>query len=259
MGTFKDLTGLKFGLLYVKGRAETQKRKTMWHVRCDCGVEKAIRGENLVQGYAKSCGCSSKKFKQTKSDKRFSLVNQRFGRLWVLWRAGSKRYGANGSSNALWECQCDCGKIVKVTAHSLRNGTKSCGCLQREIAAAPAAFPPGQAGFNIVLNRYKTHATQRNLAWELSEEDFRELISGPCFYCGESPSQTIMKYSKNGQLVYNGIDRLKNEVGYVAGNVVSCCGSHNRMKGTMTYEAFIANCLKIVKYKNALSESAART
>lgn len=133
MGTFKDLTGLRFGLLYVKGRAESLNGKTMWLVRCDCGVEKTMRRESLINGRSKSCGCSRKRFKQTKQDKRYSLVNKRFGRLWVIWRAGSKKYGANGSSNALWECKCDCGKLVKVTAKALREGhTTSCGCLQRE-------------------------------------------------------------------------------------------------------------------------------
>lgn len=37
----------------------------------------------------------------------------------------------------MWECKCDCGNIVFTSTNSLkRNNTKSCGCLQKEKAAA---------------------------------------------------------------------------------------------------------------------------
>ena len=39
--------------------------------------------------------------------------------------------------------------------------------------------------------------------------------------------------------LYNGIDRLNNEVGYIPGNVVSCCRLHNEWKRAMTEKAFI--------------------
>jgi hypothetical protein len=61
-------------------------------------------------------------------EKRFNLVNRRFGRLFILWRVKSD------SPHTLWECKCDCGKIVKVTGRSLRAGTtKSCGCLKKDM------------------------------------------------------------------------------------------------------------------------------
>ncbi len=59
-------------------------------------------------------------------------MNQRFGRLVVLNREGSKVY-ANGQKRSTWLCQCDCGNSVVVTGHDLcRGAKKSCGCLQRE-------------------------------------------------------------------------------------------------------------------------------
>lgn len=57
------------------------------------------------------------------------LSGERFGRLTVLQKAKSR----NGQ--ARWICKCDCGKLISVFGHSLRSGnTKSCGCLQRDIA-----------------------------------------------------------------------------------------------------------------------------
>jgi hypothetical protein len=141
VNALRDLSGQKFGFLYVTGRAESRDGRAMWAVRCDCGVEKAVRHESLTSGAAKSCGCAKERLRRTKSERRYSLVNRRFGRLWVIWRAGSRRYGTRGSSNALWECRCDCGNLVTVTAKALREGhTTSCGCLQREMLPHIAAM-----------------------------------------------------------------------------------------------------------------------
>ena len=52
------------------------------------------------------------------------------GRLTVIERAGSDK-----KKQALFRCKCECGNEVVVTGYSLRKGeTKSCGCLQRDIA-----------------------------------------------------------------------------------------------------------------------------
>lgn len=61
------------------------------------------------------------------------LTGQRFGRLVVLSREGSKIY-ANGRKRSTWLCQCDCGNSVVATGHDLCRGMKkSCGCLRYEV------------------------------------------------------------------------------------------------------------------------------
>lgn len=56
------------------------------------------------------------------------LSGQRFGRLAVRERAGSKRY-ASGHQLAQWLCDCECGGTTVVVGTSLRSGsTRSCGC-----------------------------------------------------------------------------------------------------------------------------------
>jgi hypothetical protein len=54
-----DLTGQVFGRWRVIGRAENVKTKQQawWHCICECGTEKAVRGELLRKGLSKSCGC----------------------------------------------------------------------------------------------------------------------------------------------------------------------------------------------------------
>lgn len=61
--------------------------------------------------------------------KALELSGQRFGRLTVIERAGSK------CGHSLWLCRCDCGKETYVIAGALKNkATISCGCWQREQA-----------------------------------------------------------------------------------------------------------------------------
>src|ERR1700761_5630280 len=53
-----DLTGQKFGRWTVIEMCVNYKRgKTMWVCRCDCGVERAVKGDSLRSGVSSSCGC----------------------------------------------------------------------------------------------------------------------------------------------------------------------------------------------------------
>lgn len=60
--------------------------------------------------------------------KPLNLTGQRFGRL-----VASRPCGSNPQGNVMWECQCDCGKVIVVNSQNLRTGhTKSCGCKKSE-------------------------------------------------------------------------------------------------------------------------------
>lgn len=50
-----DLTGRVYGLL----TALHHVRSGDWLVRCECGVEKVVMGQNLREGRLKSCGCAN--------------------------------------------------------------------------------------------------------------------------------------------------------------------------------------------------------
>jgi len=62
------------------------------------------------------------------------MTGQRFGRLVAIKLFGIRALG--GAKSAVWECQCDCGTVVNVVGHYLRNGgTRSCGCLRRDLSS----------------------------------------------------------------------------------------------------------------------------
>lgn len=98
--------------------------------KCDCGRIKEVITSNLKNGRVKSCGCLNK---LTQQEKYNDLTGQRFGRLLVLEKTEKR------ASNRciIWKCKCDCGKFCEVPSDRLllqKQGTKSCGCLQKEKA-----------------------------------------------------------------------------------------------------------------------------
>lgn len=126
-----DLTGQKFGLLTVLQRVENKvlpsgRSVPLWLCKCDCGKFVKVRGDVLRRSNDKrSCGCLKKK----EASKRLTkdLTGQRFGKLIVISRHGTKR------GNATWLCHCDCGNDCVVNAHELiAHDTSSCGCIRKE-------------------------------------------------------------------------------------------------------------------------------
>lgn len=58
---YEDLTGQRFGRLFVVCRTEGEKKQSnLWHCRCDCGTEIDVSGNELIYGNCKSCGCLKK-------------------------------------------------------------------------------------------------------------------------------------------------------------------------------------------------------
>ena len=55
-----DLTDRRFGRLIVLYQAENRNGRVMWHCKCDCGIEKDVRGSSLLGGLTTSCGCYNK-------------------------------------------------------------------------------------------------------------------------------------------------------------------------------------------------------
>ena len=84
---------------------------------------------------------------------------------------------------------------------------------------------------------YQGNARHRAILFELSFEQFKTFWQKPCVYCGTA-------------MPLVGLDRVNNELGYVAGNVVSCCATCNYMKRGLTHEAFVEQCRRVVAVAN---------
>ena len=126
----KDLTGKVFGRLTVTGLAGKDKnQKLLWNTVCSCGQTKIVRGEQLIQGQTRSCGC----LKREQTIKRCTkpMIGKTFGRLTVLETMYTKK-----GRGAYYRCSCSCGNEVIVQGTMLRSGnTKSCGCYNKDRAS----------------------------------------------------------------------------------------------------------------------------
>jgi len=202
-----DLTGKKFGRWTVMGPAK-ENRIQKWICRCDCGTERTVGGNTLSTGASSSCGClqrdvAAEQCKETVKD----LVGQRFGRLIVLSREGSRL------RKAMWRCRCDCEKETVVWSRSLIAGsTQSCGCFRKEQA---------------YIRRFDTSITDEER--ELRENrrmDSRTILwrnavyardNFVCMACGKTSGGDLIAHHKNSW------NRHK-DIRFDVANGVTCCG-----------------------------------
>lgn len=111
-----DLTGKRFGkLTAIKPTGNKRRRYIEWECLCDCGNTTYVASGDLNYGSVTSCGCKNS---------IIDITGQRFGTLTAIRLLDEKGPGRQ----AMWECRCDCGKIVNVRGTSLRYGeVSSCG------------------------------------------------------------------------------------------------------------------------------------
>jgi hypothetical protein len=107
----------------------------------------------------------------------------------------------------------------------MNKGTLSCGCLQRELLSLRAK-PKFEVMLRTKLNDYKNGAKNRDYSWNLSTQEFRDLVTKECYFCGAQPNP------------FNGVDRFDNSKSYYISNCVPCCSICNRAKSTLTAQQF---------------------
>lgn len=249
MGDYRiiDLKGMVFGRLTVIEKAESRKFPcgsimAMWLCSCVCGKNKIVSGMNLRSGHTISCGCYKKELDHKKEFR--DLKGKRFGRLVAIEKIDKpedKKYNC-----AYWLVRCDCGEERIVRGTSLRRGdTTSCGCYQED----KTRLPKYTSSMNILYNSYVRGAVIRNIAFDLTPEQFFLLTKQNCFYCGIEPQQKERSNPKTyGHYIYNGIDRVDSQKDYTIDNVVPCCKHCNFAKKNMSKLEFYSWIKRIYNY-----------
>lgn len=187
------------------------------------------------------------------------ITGYKFGKLTVIEFIGLNKY-----NNRLWKCQCDCGNFRNIIYSNInKNVFRSCGCDNYSGYHGNRKGSSQYCSWNALINRYKQKARIRKYSWDLSKEDCLRLFSGNCFYCGIEPFQKYSVYitktnkyrlgNKNWMdsswVIYNGIDRSDNNLGYTKNNSVSCCKICNYAKNDLEIEEFQV-WLKRLRNKN---------
>jgi len=81
---------------------------------------------------------------------------------------------------------------------------------------------------------YRCDSISRSLEFDITKEQFDYYVTHSCEYCGSTEKI--------------GIDRINNDIGYIEGNLASCCKICNLMKYTHTKQFFIEHINKIYNY-----------
>lgn len=90
---------------------------------------------------------------------------------------------------------------------------------------------------NTAYLRTKGNAKTRNVKFNISKEYFGKIASKPCSYCNSLPNKKVYGFVDRCK-PYNGLDRINSFLGYVEGNVTSCCKYCNYAKHDMSVQDF---------------------
>lgn len=123
-----NLIGQVFNYLTVIEKTDKRKNGSIvWNCQCKCGNIKEATSSDLNAGRVQSCGCYNK---ERVAENGNNLLGKRYGRLVVIEKMDKR----SKNRCIYWKCKCDCGNECEVIGSNLvkENGTRSCGCIQKE-------------------------------------------------------------------------------------------------------------------------------
>jgi len=135
-----------------------------------------------------------------------------------------------------------CGKEIQELFNGIRGKVQRCvGCYEklRKVEETRGYrdrnyLVENKANIDKYLASYIQGARNRNIAFELTKENFEDLVSMSCYYCA---------YYNENEVI--GIDRINSKKHYTLDNCVACCKMCNFMKGTLSRNTFILQAHKI--------------
>lgn len=195
--------------------------------------------------------------KSLRKNHDLSIIGKRYGYSIVLEYTGEVACDSNSHTTSVILLQCDCGNIFKRNRSALGKGT-NCGCKFRtsRIYNKGSRLPYTQASFNELYSKYKSRAKYTNKKFSLTKEQFKDITSKNCYYCGVEPLQKAKNSNVadiDGIYLYNGIDRVDSSIGYIFNNCVPSCEICNKAKRDLSLERFNTWLLRIAKkYKDGV-------
>lgn len=159
-------------------------------------------------------------------------------------------------------CKCVCGKtkVFRYDSFFCKNEldrAKSCGCkhtYRNNLNSQNRRKP--ESVYRYIYEQYQSGAKTRNIEFNLSKEEYIEIVKKDCFYCGDPAPIKQPHRGKNYYVgvpvPYNGIDRIDSKKGYEKKNCVPCCSKCNYMKSDLDLSSFTDHILKISNHLKKL-------
>lgn len=233
--------GMKFNHWTVIKYSYTNSHRIKYFLcKCDCGVEREIRGTSLIQGTSKACckECADE------------IIGQRFGKWTVLKKDRSRpRY--------VW-CRCDCGTERSVYKSSLITGkTKSCGCgkkisfgVRQETAEKYESYVNQEINSLKILSYTEGgYYTCQCPCGKIFNADPRDVISGNTTSCGCKRKQTLLNRQNETyfQYVNKKINKLTIQKCYYKNNsfwfdCLCDCGKQVTYQASKVKSEYVQSC-----------------
>lgn len=162
---------------------------------------------------------------------------------------------------SLYETVCTlCGKADIMPSYRFSRKSARCNCDEwKRLFSKPLgrpAIPDAASHIRKYYGRYQKSATERGLSFELTIDEFTEIIEKDCVYCGAPPKEKKIGATCYGTYKCNGIDRIDNNIGYTKANSVPCCSECNFCKGTLSKDEFLELVQKV--YEHAIKNNDTR-
>lgn len=92
---------------------------------------------------------------------------------------------------------------------------------------------------------YKRRAKKKGIKVDISEDQFINLVTGSCHYCGLSYLEETRVTGHGHKINMLTVDRLDSSKGYIVSNCVPACKQCNTMKMDYDFNSFIEKAHKI--------------
>lgn len=154
------------------------------------------------------------------------------------------------NGKTIYNVKCNkCGNIYQRTVQSVKK-YQGKGCLDCTPRFSKTTVPYHSP----MYHHYKKHAEDKNRNFDLTLDQFYEIIKKDCHYCGSKPKINSIyseKYGKNKiPEPFNGVDRIDSSLGYSVNNCLPCCEKCNKMKLVYETNDFLNHIKQIYEFNN---------
>lgn len=282
---YKDYIGTVIrGCKILSSERQTIRNRiyTKYLVLCKCGKEFNISGialfNKVYRNEDSNCGCIKRKSNDGKKVIPLeSHLNKIIRGVKVLKLI---RHDEKGIQYRIpkFECLCICGDIfLTQSAHLLKekyqNSQANCGCTKNTPREHKRDY--NYTTYRRYMGSVKRSAKKRGLEFNLTLEQFIQIVKKPCYYCNKVSLKNAFKSledsifskkhtkGKNKLNIVNskwedsdkytvecsGIDRSNNKEGYTLKNSLPCCTRCNIIKHSLNTDDFYNHIEKILEVK----------
>lgn len=235
----ENLIGQKFNYLTVKEQVRING-KPYWKCICDCGKERLVLNNRLVNSKTVSCGCSRLN--------RQDLIGKKIGKLTCLEFVGKTDY-----NHLKWRWRCECGREKIITGNCVRyGGIKGCGICTKRGQQSVRWTGVGEIGSTWWRNIQKA-AERREMEFKITKQEAWELFlkqNRICALTGEELRFTEIGTAYGGDGGTASIDRIDNEKGYTLDNIWWVHRDINIMKFVLPLNKFYYTAYLSVNKEN---------